>query len=282
MRPCEGNEATSLVRSKFMRHLGATPDNNSSFQFDVAIILGSGLDTFVDSLPDPLTIAYEELSGFPVSGVSSHAGAVFGCQLAGQNVLVFAGREHFYERGNAEAMSPVIDLIADLGCQTLILTNAAGSLRQDTGPGELVLISDHINFSGRNPLIGYRGDDRFVDMSNAYDAERRASALEVANRANIALGEGVYMWFSGPSFETPAETRAARILGADLVGMSTVPEVILARRRGLRVTAFSVVTNYAADMSSQILSHAHTRENARDGAARLIRLLPLFIEEISS
>ncbi|MDG2043555.1 MAG: purine-nucleoside phosphorylase [Maricaulis sp.] len=278
----ETNSATQQVCEQFTRHIGDNPTKATPVKFDIAIVLGSGLGAFTDNLPNPLTLPYETLPGFPDSGVTSHAGVLIVCQLWNKNVLVFAGREHFYEHGSADAMAPAIDLIADLGCKTLILTNAAGSLRKETGPGELVLIRDHINFSGKNPLIGADGDDRFVDLSNAYDSNYRACALEVARRAEIPLSEGVYMWFSGPSFETPAETRAARILGADLVGMSTVPEVILARRRGLRVTAFSVVTNLGADLSAQHLSHDHTRANARLGAAQLMRLLPPFIEEISS
>ena len=163
---------------------------------------------------------------------------------------MLAGRAHYYEHGDAAAMRPALEALAALGIETLILTNAAGSLEPDMPPGSVMLITDHINFSGTNPLIGEPSDARFVGMTEAYDAGLRAAHRDGrARRRASPLHEGVYMWFSGPSFETPAEIRMARIMGADAVGMSTVPEVILARFLGLRVAACSVITNLAAGMT---------------------------------
>jgi purine-nucleoside phosphorylase len=246
-------------------------------EFEVAMVLGSGLGALVDQITDPVRFSYADLPGFPVSGVSSHAGELIAGCLGGCRVLTFAGRAHYYEDGDAAAMAPAIELAAALGCSTLILTNASGSLREDVAPGDIAIISDHINFSGRNPLIGTDGNDRFVDMSAAYDPMLQSIAKRVAKSCDTKLNECIYMWFSGPSFETPAETRAARILGADLVGMSTVPEAILARHRGLRVAAFSVITNFGAHMSADVLSHEQTMEQAKDGARKLTRILPKFL-----
>ncbi len=174
---------------------------------------------------------------------------------------------------------PAIGMLKHLGCHSLFLTNAAGSLRQDLGPGALMMITDHINLSGANPLIGEPTDARFVGLTTAYDAEHRAALQMAARYERIALGEGVYAWFSGPSFETPAEIRAAGALGADAVGMSTAPEVILARFFGLRVAAVSIITNYAAGMTGNELSHEETKEMAPRGAVKLERLLRRFLKD---
>ena len=195
----------------------------------------------------------------------------------GQTVALFQGRSHYYERGDANAMRVAIDTFRALGGETLLLTNAAGGLNQEWPPPALVAITDHINFSGTNPLIGHAGSDRFVPLTKAYDEALRTTLHEAARGANVELNEGVYMWFSGPSFETPAEIRAARILGADLVGMSTVPEVILARRAGLRCAALSVVTNYAAGLAGGDPSHEETQAVAHEAADRFKRLLRGFI-----
>jgi purine-nucleoside phosphorylase len=167
--------------------------------------------------------------------------------------------------------------VAALGCDTLILTNSAGSLRTEVGPGEIMLITDHIAFSGRNPLIGEPTDTRFVGMTEAYDADLRAAILGAAEREGVAMATGVYMWFSGPSFETPAEIRVARVFGADAVGMSTVPEVILGRFCGLRVAAISTITNFAAGMTGAELSHDETKMLAPIGAAKLERVIRRYL-----
>jgi purine-nucleoside phosphorylase len=237
------------------------------------IVLGSGLGSFADALTDAVRISYHDLPGFPVSAVSGHAGEVVAGRLGGVPVILLSGRVHFYEKGDATAMRLPIEVLQGLGVETLILTNSAGSLREDLAPGSVMQITDHINYSGMNPLIGEDSDRRFVGMTNAYDVGLSDAMRMAADRAGIALAQGVYMWFSGPSFETPAEIRMARILGADAVGMSTVPEVIIARMLGLRVAAASVITNYGAGMTGAELSHEETKDMAPIGGARLAAIL---------
>lgn len=241
------------------------------------IILGSGLGALVAELEDVVRVAYSDLPGFPVSGVSGHAGEVVAGSLAGTPVVMLSGRVHYYEKGDANAMRVPIEVLAGLGVEELILTNSAGSLRQDLPPGSVMQITDHINYSGMNPLIGAESDKRFVGMTSAYDAGLSLRMCDAAEKCGIVLGQGVYMWFSGPSFETPAEIRMARVLGADAVGMSTVPEVILARFFGLRVAAASVITNYGAGMTGGELSHEETKDMAPIGGARLAAILKQMI-----
>lgn len=238
-----------------------------------AIVLGSGLGDLVDSVERPVRVPYRNLPGFPVGGVSGHSGEVVAGLLSGVPILVLAGRAHYYEHGNASVMRPVIETLAGLGVTKLFLTNAAGSVDSDMPPGSLMMITDHINFSGSNPLFGEPTDQRFVGMTEAYDVKLRNALKQSASESGTPLHQGVYMWFSGPSFETPAEIRVARLLGANAVGMSTVPEVILARFFGIRVAACSVITNYAAGMTGTELSHDETREVAPRGGAKLGRLL---------
>ena len=239
----------------------------------VAIILGSGLGSLVEGIDDPIRIPYGDLPGFPTSAVSGHAGELVAGYLAGQPVMMLSGRVHYYERGDAGAMRPVIEALAGIGVQSLIVTNSAGSVRQDLPPGSVMQITDHINYSGMNPLIGEDSDRRFVGMTSAYDGDLALAMRNAAIRATVPLFTGVYMWFSGPSFETPAEIRMARTLGADAVGMSTVPEVILARFFGMRVAAASVITNYGAGMTGAELSHEETKDMAPVGGKRLATIL---------
>jgi purine-nucleoside phosphorylase len=178
-------------------------------------------------------------------------------------------------------MRPVLEVLKGLGIEKLILTNAAGSLREELPPGSVMLIEDHINFSGTNPLIGEETDGRFVGLTNAYDADLRARIEKAARDEDIAIGHGVYMWFSGPSFETPAEIRMARTMGADAVGMSTVPEVILGRFLGLSCAACSVITNFAAGMTGGELSHTETKDMAPIGGKKLQAILTRAIGEMS-
>jgi purine-nucleoside phosphorylase len=239
----------------------------------IGIVLGSGLGGFIDAMEERVAVPYGELAGFPVPSVSGHAGALLVGRVAGTGVAVMAGRGHFYEEGRADAMRPALETLKALGVADLVITNAAGGLRQEVPPGSVMLISDHINLGVGNPLIGEPSDARFVGMTQAYDAELRQVALAAAGEEGIELHEGVYMWFSGPSFETPAEIRAARMLGADAVGMSTVPEVILARFLDMHVLAFSVITNYAAGMTGAELSHQETKDVAPRGGEKLTRIL---------
>lgn len=238
-----------------------------------AMVLGSGLGGLVDEISDAVRIPYGDLPGFPRSGVSGHAGAIVAGSFGGVPVLMLAGRAHYYEHGDPAAMRPVLEALAGIGIQRLVLTNAAGSLEPQMGPGSVMLVTDHINFSGTNPLFGEPTDRRFVGLTEAYDAGMRAAIEKAAEATGTPLHKGVYMWFSGPSFETPAEIRMARIVGAHAVGMSTVPEVILARFLGLRVAACSVITNLAAGMTGAELSHQETKDMAPLGGARLATIL---------
>jgi purine-nucleoside phosphorylase len=205
--------------------------------------------------------------------VSGHQPKLVVGVLEGARVAVLGGRAHYYEKGDAAVMRTPLQTLKALGVERLILTNAAGSFRPDIPPGELMLIADHINVAGTNPLIGEATDARFVNMTDAYDPELRRELTAAAAAEGVALPEGVYAWYSGPSFETPAEIRALKLLGGDAVGMSTVPEVILARFLGLRVAAISTITNMAAGMSDEAISHEHTKAMAPLGAAKLERVL---------
>lgn len=235
---------------------------------EVGLILGSGLGHLADAV-DGVAIPYSDLPGFPHAGVSGHNPNLVIGILEGTRVAVFGGRAHYYESGRGDVMRLPLEVLKALGADRLIVTNAAGSLRQDIPPGELMLIEDHINFSGLNPLIGEPSDARFVPMGGAYDADMRARFAALAAEESITLKPGVYAWYSGPSFETPAEIRAIRTLGADAVGMSTVPEVILARFLGLRVAGFSTITNMGQGLSDEAISHEHTKSMAPLGAKKL-------------
>lgn len=246
---------------------------------ETALVLGSGLGGLVDEIEEAIRIPYAEIDGFPRSGVTGHSGTLVVGGFAGRQVAMLAGRAHYYEHGDAAAMRPALEALAGIGIKTLLLTNAAGSLDPEMGPGSVMLIDDHINFSGSNPLFGEPTDRRFVGLTEAYDRRLREALLKAAAATGTPLHRGVYMWFSGPSFETPAEIRMARIIGANAVGMSTVPEVILARFLGLRVAACSVVTNLAAGMTGSELSHEETKDMAPLGGRRLATILRRLFEE---
>ncbi|MDJ0627774.1 MAG: purine-nucleoside phosphorylase [Rhodobacter sp.] len=243
------------------------------------LVLGSGLGHLAEAV-DGVAIDYAELPGFPHAGVSGHNPKLVIGDLEGVRVAVFGGRSHYYESGRGDAMRLPLEVLAALGAEALILTNAAGSMRADIPPGELMLLNDHINFSGLNPLIGEPTDRRFVPMADAYDPGLRKALQSAAAHEGLNLEQGVYAWYSGPSFETPAEIRAIRTLGADAVGMSTVPEVILARFLGLRVAAISTITNMAAGMSDEKISHEHTKAMAPLGAGKLERILRRFLKNL--
>ncbi|NIA70714.1 purine-nucleoside phosphorylase [Pelagibius litoralis] len=245
----------------------------------VALVLGSGLGAVAEAVVDPQIIPYGDLPGFPRPSVAGHGGSLSLGKIAGLPVAVLQGRAHFYESGRADGMNLALATLKALGCEHLILTNAAGSLREDVGPGRLMLIRDHINFAGVSPLFGVGGNERFVDLVDAYDPDARARIKAVAERLSIPLAEGVYVWFCGPHFETPAEIKAVQILGGDAVGMSTVPEVIVARMLGLRVAALSMITNLAAGLSDQAISHEQTMRSATGAAADMTRLLTAYLEE---
>ena len=246
----------------------------------LGLILGSGLGHLTDAVDGP-AIPYDDLPGFPRPGVSGHAPRLVVGGLEGVRIAALGGRAHFYEHGDPAAMRPALETLRALGCEAVIATNAAGSLRADRPTGSLMALSDHINFSGLNPLIGEPTDARFVPMGDAYDPALRVALAAAARSEGIDLPEGVYAWYSGPSFETPAEIRALRTLGADAVGMSTVPEVILSRFLGLRVAAVSVITNMAAGLSEEAIGHEHTKAMAPIGAALLERILRRLLRDRS-
>ena len=243
----------------------------------LGFVLGSGLGLLADEVEGPISIPYTDVPGFPQPSVAGHKGRIVVGTLERRRVALFQGRGHYYERGDPRAMGVAIETFRRLGGKTLFLTNAAGGLHTEWEPPALVAITDHINFSGANPLIGHPSDDRFVPLTRAYDPNLLDTLRGAARRADVDLREGVYMWFNGPSFETPAEIRMAKILGADLVGMSTVPEVILARLHGLNCVAVSLVTNFAAGLSGGDPSHAETQDYAARGSADFRRLLRAFV-----
>ena len=247
----------------------------------LALVLGSGWDAVADIVEDAVDIAYAELPAFPVLGVAGHAGSLrlgrIGCGANSREVVLLRGRQHAYETGDAAGMKGAIRSLAALGCRALLLTNAAGSLDTEMAPGSLMLISDHLNMVQRTPLHGEPGAGRFVDMVDAYDPALREQATAAAAQAGIALHQGVYAWVLGPQFETPAEIRMLQLLGAQAVGMSTVPETILARHAGLRVLGLSLLTNMGAGLSTEILSHAHTLRSAQTSAATAARLLAAIV-----
>ncbi len=246
---------------------------------ELAMVLGSGLSHIIDAV-DGEAIKFSELEGFPHGGVSGHNPSMKIGLFEGKRVAILGGRQHYYEQGNAAAMREPIRTLNAMGAKRLLLTNAAGSLRSDMAPGSIMCLSDHINMSGINPLIGEPSDARFVPLTDAHDSGMRTALHKAANRAGETLRDGVYVWWSGPSFETPAEIRMLKILGGDAVGMSTVPEVILARYYKMRVAAISVITNMAAGLSSEQISHEHTKSMAPIGAARLEAVLHEYLQEL--
>lgn len=245
----------------------------------LGLVLGSGLSHLAGAV-EGVSIPYDELPGFPQSGVSGHNPTLVIGDLEGIRVAVFGGRSHYYEAGNPAAMRLPLEVLKALGSEQLIATNAAGSLRPDMPTGSIMCLSDHINFSGLNPLIGEESDDRFVPMTAAYDPELQAGLVDAAEKQGVAMARGVYAWYSGPSFETPAEIKAIRMLGADAVGMSTVPEVILGRFLDMRCAAISTITNMAAGMSSENISHTHTKAMAPIGAAKLEKVLRRYLRDL--
>ncbi|HBN45306.1 MAG TPA: purine-nucleoside phosphorylase [Candidatus Marinimicrobia bacterium] len=265
-----------------LRSVETIVSRSNGFKPSVGIILGSGLGSFVDKIQDQIVFSYDELDGFPPSGVGGHAGKLVLGTIEGTPVAVLQGRVHYYESGQADAMKVPVRTLAGLGCEQLLLTNAAGSLKEEAQPGSVMLINDHINFTGVNPLFGEDNISRFVDMGDAYDPNLRDVLHSIAADQGIKLHEGVYIWFCGPSFETPAEIRAAKTIGADAVGMSTVPEVILARHAGMNIATISVITNMAAGMSSESLSHEQTMANADIGIQDLQKLLINYLKTVSS
>jgi xanthosine phosphorylase len=253
----------------------------SGFVPKVGMILGSGLGAISSQIEDAVSISYADLPNFSVNPVAGHGSKLHLGILKGVPVACLEGRTHLYEGGIAvEVIKTLIRTLKLLGCEILLTTNAVGSLLLDVPPGHLVLVKDQMNFMFDNPLIGKNDDEfgpRFVSMDNAYDANLRKRMLQVAQKINIPLREAVYLASSGPTFETHAEIHAYKTLGADVVGMSTVPETILARHCGLRVVTVSAVTNFAAGLSSEILSHEGTLRGAALAIENLVKLFLAFL-----
>jgi xanthosine phosphorylase len=250
----------------------------------LALILGSGLGGLADAAEDAIELDYADLPGFPAPGVAGHGGRLVLGRLGGLPVAFLQGRKHIYEGGDPGAMRAPVRALQRAGAEALLVTNAAGSLRVESPPGSLMAIADHINMLGVNPLTGQNDDDvgpRFPSMQDAYDPALREQLQACARTLGITLPEGVYLAAHGPSFETPAEIRAFRTLGADAVGMSTVPEVILARHCGLRVAAVSAITNLAEGMGGEALSHEQTLKYAAAAAGDLARLVEAFCEALA-
>ena len=245
----------------------------------IGLILGSGLGDLADSLENKVVLPYEEIPFFPRSGVVGHVGALVIGEICGKTVVVMQGRVHYYEGHEQQFITMPVRVMKLLGVERLVLTNAAGGVNLNYAPGDLMLISDHINFSGSNPLIGDNPDEfgpRFPDASDVYTARLRKALLPKAEQAGIALKQGVYMMFSGPSFETPAEIRMARVLGADAVGMSTVPEALVAAHCGMEVIGVSCISNMAAGILPQKLSHQEVMDTGamvRDKFRKLIKIV---------
>jgi len=253
------------------------------FKPGAALILGSGLDGLADTLTDAVTF-YTKLPGFPVSSVEGHAGELVAGRLEGIPVVCMKGRGHFYEGRGMSVMTSAIRTFRLLGCEFLLATNAAGSMRREVGPGSLVALTDHINFMPESPMVGPNDDQfgpRFFTMANAYDCDLRAAIKRVAKTTGIKLAEGVFAAYTGPNFETPAEIRMMQMLGCDVVGMSVVPEVISARHCGLKVLVVSVITNYAEGLSDTVLSHKQTLDCAALAAEDFMYLIRSFFADLA-
>ncbi|MBW1810846.1 MAG: purine-nucleoside phosphorylase [Deltaproteobacteria bacterium] len=250
---------------------------------EIGLVLGSGLGFLAERVDSPTIIGYGEMPGFPVSTVEGHASRLVLGQLGGRNVVVMQGRFHYYEGYPMERIAIGIRLFARLGAKMVFITNAAGGISQELKPGDLMLISDHLNLMGDNPLIGHNPENlgpRFPDMSNAYNSDLREQAKQIAKSEGIELKEGVYSAMTGPSYETPAEIRMLKTIGADAIGMSTIPEAIAANHVGMRVLGISCISNLAAGISDKPLSHAEVKETANKAKDKFTRLLLALIGQL--
>jgi xanthosine phosphorylase len=263
------------------RDAGRTMVERSGIEPRVGVVLGSGLGAVADAVADPVEIGYDELPGFPRPTVEGHGGRAVLGRIGEVPAAVLQGRAHLYEGVDHDLVRTPVRALRAAGAEILVLTNAAGSLRPELGPGSLMLIADHINLSGVNVLTGPNEDeigDRFTSLRDAYDPALRSALGDAAAELGIDLPEGVYLAVSGPSFETPAEIRAFATLGADAVGMSTVHETIVARHAGLRVAGVSAITNFAEGMSDEPVSHEQTLRDAARAAESLAPLITRFVE----
>lgn len=271
-----GSAAATVAASVIYKQLGTRRE------FDCGIVLGSGLGGLAASISDAVRIPFAQVPGFPSVTVAGHDGQVIIGSLGGRQVVALSGRFHMYEGHSASVAAFPVRVLHALGVKTFIASNAAGGVNRSFSAGDLMVIGDHINLTGRNPLVGTLepSDERFPDMSEAYDATLRKLLHKVAKELGIPLHEGVYCGLLGPCYETPAEVRMLERLGADAVGMSTVPEVIVARALGMRIAAVSCITNKAAGLGSQRLSHAEVMEIGRASAAKFQSLITALVAQL--
>ncbi len=268
-----------------LAHLAAAKikERLPSFKPRIGIVLGSGLGSFADELDDAVSISYDQLPGFPKITVHGHGGNIVLGHHSGVGVVCLQGRAHTYEGANHDTVKTYVRTLKLLGCDYFLATNASGSLREDVGPGSLMLITDHINLQPGNPLVGPNDDEfgpRFLPLDNAYDLGMREQLLLIAHQKNISLNQGVYLSVLGPNYETAAEIRAFRILGADAVGMSTVPEVLVANHCGMRVAVIATITNYATGLAHTSHCHEAVVSVATQAAEKLNRLVKQFVTEL--
>ena len=269
------SEKVELAKEYIKTKIEAVPD--------IAVVLGSGLGSLADEVESQVIIPYTDIPYWPRSTVTGHAGRLVIGKLHGTPVIMMQGRVHYYEGYSMTEVTFPTRVLAVLGIKAIVLTNASGGVNTDIKPGTIVAIQDHINYMGINPLIGENNPDwgvRFPDMTMAYDRDCIKLTCDIAEREGILLRKGVYIAFSGPSFETPAEIRMARILGADVVGMSTVPEVIAANHMGVRVCGISCVANYGAGITDNKLTHQEVMDAMNAASGSLCKLVSKFIKEV--
>ncbi|MDF1757241.1 MAG: purine-nucleoside phosphorylase [Legionellaceae bacterium] len=253
---------------------------NPNFTPKIGIILGSGLGDFAKEIENSVSISYADLPGFPSCSVHGHAGNLIMGSLTGVDIICLQGRAHSYEGNRNDVVKTYIRTLKLLGCDELIITNATGSLREEVGPGEIVLITDHINMQSGNPLIGENDDDfgpRFFPLDTAYDLDMRQNLLRIAGQNSIALHQGVYLAVNGPNYETAAEIRAFKLLGADVVGMSTVPEVLVGTHCGMKLAVLSIISNFATGLTEISHNHEDVVITAATATKKLTQLLKQFI-----
>lgn len=251
----------------------------------VVLVLGSGLGDYAEKMKEADIISYEDIPGFPISTVKEHKAKLIFGKLYDVPVAIMQGRYHYYEGYTQQQITLPIRVLRELGAEILCLTNASGGINLSFEPGDLMMIDDHINFSGFSPLIGENVEEqglRFPDMSMAYDKQLKECMLRAAQKANVPLKRGVYMMYTGPQFETPAEIRFGRTIGADAAGMSTVPEVIVGRHCGFRICGVSCITNMAAGILDQPLSHIEVTETALKVKDQFAGLIDAFIREVKN
>lgn len=254
----------------------------NNLNLDVAIILGSGLGCFCDDL-NGIRIKYSDIPHFGSSDVKGHKGELLFCEIEGKSCVIMQGRFHFYEGNSLQVATYPIKIFKKLGVKTLFITNAAGATHKELNIGDIMLITDHINFMGTNPLIGKNDDtlgERFPDMSDCYTKELQKLALNCAKELNIDLKEGIYLATTGPSYETKAEVKAFRLLGADVVGMSSVPEAIISNYLKMNTVGFSTITNHATGVSDKTLSHQEVIDIGKTTSKKLSKLIKMMISKI--